>query len=71
MTIGFASSYSKSNTTTTSLLESYHPATLQLMREGCSYKYLQMSITRYSFTELSELEQYGVTQLAKVSYCTP
>ena len=42
---------------------------LQLMREGCSYKYPPLSIARYSFIQLSELEQwreqkivYGFTQ---------
>ena len=39
---------------------------LQLMREGCSYTYPPLSIARYSFIELSELEQCGVKQLAQV-----
>ena len=33
---------------------------LQLMREGCSCTYLPLSIARYSFIQLSELEQCGV-----------
>ena len=33
------------------------PTTLQLMREGFSYKYPPVSIARYSFIQLSELEQ--------------
>ena len=37
-----------------------HPATLQLMREGYSYKYPPLSIARYSFIQLSELEQCRV-----------
>ena len=31
--------------------------TLQIMREGCSYKYSPLSIARYSFIQLSKLEQ--------------
>ena len=38
---------------------------LQLMREGCSYTYPPLSIVRYSFTQLSELEQYRVKKLAQ------
>ena len=33
---------------------------LQLMREGCSYTYPPLSISRYSCTQLSELEQCRV-----------
>ena len=33
---------------------------LQLMREGCSYTYPPLSIARYSFIQLSELEQCRV-----------
>ena len=35
---------------------------LQLMREGCSYTYPPLSIVRYSFKQLSELEQCRVTK---------
>ena len=35
---------------------------LQLMREGCSYTYPPLSIARYSFIQLSELEQCTVKQ---------
>ena len=38
---------------------------LQLMREGCSYTYPPLSIARYSFIQLSELEQCRVKKLAK------
>ena len=38
---------------------------LQLMREGCSYTYPPLSIDRYSFIQLSELEQHGVKKLAQ------
>ena len=33
---------------------------LQLVREGCSYTYPPLSIARYSFIQLSELEQCRV-----------
>ena len=33
---------------------------LQIMREGCSYTYPQLSIARYSFIQRSELEQCRV-----------
>ena len=39
-----------------------HPAMLQLMCEGCSYTYPPLSIARYSFIQLSELEQCRVKQ---------
>ena len=38
---------------------------LQLMCEGCSYTYPPLSITRYSFIQLSELEQRRVIKLAQ------
>ena len=38
---------------------------LQLMREGCSYTYPPLSIVRYSFKQLSELEQCRVKKLAQ------
>ena len=38
---------------------------LQLMREGCSYTYPSLSIARYSFIQLSELEQCRVKKLAQ------
>ena len=38
---------------------------LQLMREGCSYTYPPLSIARYSFIQLSELEQLRVKKLAQ------
>ena len=38
---------------------------LQLMREGCSYTNPPLSIVRYSFTQLSELEQCRVKKLAQ------
>ena len=39
--------------------------TLQLMHEGCSYTYPSLSIARYSFIQLSELEQCRVKKLAQ------
>ena len=38
---------------------------LQLMREGGSYTHPPLSIARYSFIQLSELEQCRVTKLAQ------
>ena len=38
---------------------------VQLMREGCSYTYPPLSIVRYSFIQLSELEQCRVKNLAE------
>ena len=40
---------------------------LQLMREGCSYTYTYrpLSISRYSFIQLSELDQCRVKKLAQ------
>ena len=38
---------------------------LQLMREGCSYTYPPLSIARYSFIQLSELEQCRVKKSAQ------
>ena len=38
---------------------------LQLMREGCSYTYPPLSIVRYSFKQLSELEQCRVKKIAQ------
>ena len=42
---------------------------LQLMHEGCSYTYSPLSIARYSFIQLSVLEQCRVKKLAQ-SYDT-
>ena len=38
---------------------------LQLMCEGCSYTYPALSIARYSFIQLSELEQCRVKAVAQ------
>ena len=38
---------------------------LQLMREGCSYTCPPLSIARYLFIQLSELEQCRVNKLAQ------
>ena len=38
---------------------------LQLMREGCSYTYPLLSVARYSFIKLSELEQCRGKKLAQ------
>ena len=40
-------------------------ATLQLMCECCLYTYPPLSIARYSFIQLSELEQCRVKKLAQ------
>ncbi len=37
----------------------------QLMREGCLYTYPPLSIARYSFLQLSEMEQCRVKKLAQ------
>ena len=39
---------------------------LQLMCEGCSYTYSPLSIAKYSFIEVNELEQYRVVKLAHI-----
>ena len=39
--------------------------TLQLMCKGCSYTYPPLSIAKYSFIQLSELEQCRVITLAQ------
>ena len=38
---------------------------IQLMHEGCSYTYPPVSIARFSFIQLSELEQCRVKKLAQ------
>ena len=38
---------------------------LQLTGEGCSYTYPPLSISRYSFKQLRELEQWRVKKLAQ------
>ena len=38
---------------------------LQLMRKGCSYTYPPLSVARYSFIQLSELEQCRVKKPAQ------
>ena len=38
---------------------------LQFMREGGSYTYPPLSIVRYSFIQLSELEQYALNKLSQ------
>ena len=38
---------------------------LQLMREGCSYTYPPLSIVKYSFIQLGELEHCRVNKLAQ------
>ncbi|KAK2184942.1 hypothetical protein NP493_242g01003 [Ridgeia piscesae] len=38
---------------------------LQLMREDCAYTYPPLSIARYSFIQLSELQQCRVNKLAQ------
>ena len=44
-----------------------HPAKPQLIHEDYSYKtYSPLSITRYSFIQLNELEQCGVNELVQL-----
>ena len=38
---------------------------LQLMCEGCSYIYPPLSIVRYTFIQLIELEQYEMKKLVQ------
>ena len=52
------------NQTPSQLLLEASSHMLQLMREGCSYTYDPLSIVRYSFIQLSELEQCRVNKLA-------
>ena len=52
------------NQTPSQLLWEASSHMLQLMREGCSYTYPPLSIARYSFIQLSELEQCRVKNLA-------
>ena len=42
-----------------------HSATLQLLCEDCSY--IHLSVARYSFIQLSELEQRRMNEIAKAS----
>ena len=44
-----------------------HSATLQVLREGHSFRYPSMSVARYSFIQLSELQQSGMNEIAKSS----
>ena len=53
------------NQTPSQLLWEASSQMLQLMREGCSYTYPPLSIARYSFIQLSELEQCRVKKLAQ------
>ena len=53
------------NQTPSQLLWEASSHMLQLMREGCSYTYPPPSIARYSFIQLSELEQCRVKKLAQ------
>ena len=43
---------------------------LQLMREGCSYTYPPLSTARYSFIQLSDLEQCSVNKIAQEHHST-
>ena len=51
--------------TTSRLLWEASSHMLQLMREGCLYIYPPLSIARYSFIHLSELEQCRMKKLAQ------
>ena len=53
------------NQTPSQLLLEASSHMLQLMRKGCSYKYPPLSIARYSFIQLSELEQCRVKKIAQ------
>ena len=53
------------NQTPSRLLREASSHLLQLMRECCSYTYPPLSIARYSFIQLSGLEQRRVNKLAQ------
>ena len=53
------------NQTPSQLLWEASSRMLQLMCEGCSYTYPPLSIARYSFRQLSELEQCRVKKRAQ------
>ena len=53
------------NQTPSQLLWEASSNMLQLMREGCSYTYPPLSTARYSFIQLSELEQGRVKKTAQ------
>ena len=53
------------NQSTSQLLWEASSHMLQLMRDGCSYTYLPLSIARYSFIQLSELELCRVNKLTQ------
>ena len=64
-TLHFTSLTDLFNQTPSRLLWEASSHMLQLMREGCSYTYPPLSIARYSFIQLSDLEQCRVTKLAQ------
>ena len=44
-----------------------HSAMLQLLREDYSFRYPPLSVARYSFKQLSELNRRGVNEIAKAA----
>ena len=64
-TLHFISLTDLFNQTPSQLLWEASSHMLQLMREGCLYTYTPLSKTRYSFRQLSELEQCRVKKLAQ------
>ena len=64
-TLHFTSLTDMFNQTPSRLLWEASSHMLQLMREGCSYTYPPLSIARYAFIQLSELEHCRVKKLAQ------
>ena len=49
------------------LVSGKHSATLQLLREDYSFRCPPLSVARYSFTQLNELWQHEMNEIAKPS----
>ena len=47
-----------------------HSATLQLLREDYSFRYPPLSVSMYSFIQLSELRQRGMNEIASFETAT-
>ena len=65
MLLHFTSLTDLFNQTPSQLLWEASSHMLQLMHKGCSYTYPPLSTARYSFIQLSELEQCRVKKLAQ------
>ena len=64
-TLHFTSMPDLFNQTPSQLLWQAFSHLLQLIHKGCSYTYPPLSIARYSFIQLSELEECRVKKLAQ------